>query len=225
MNSLHYAWAVQFVTAVADDSAVFATGPTIQDTTSAMRDAAPIAPYAYVQLTHDGKPSGSANAVAESFGAQSFTGFAVYSEEKKFQKVAPADVDKGKAGHVKQSKDGWLAFVQHYFVSAWLPPENVQRDFSIEKRADGAYIGRILTPAAAIAPGSSGTISARLFAGPQEQPFVCMTEKFKTVGGATLGKPLDANCSIATRIDYVYRSTTDTKAFKPLADRRSCCCA
>jgi YidC/Oxa1 family membrane protein insertase len=59
--------------------------------------------------------------------------------------------------------------VQHYFVSAWLPPENVQRDFSIEKRPDGGYVGRILTPAPAIAPGATGTVSARLFAGPQEQ--------------------------------------------------------
>jgi hypothetical protein len=64
-------------------------------------------------------------------------------------------------------------------------------------------------------------ITGPLFAGPQEQPFVCMTEKFKTVGGATLAKATDANCSIPTRIDYVYRSTTDTKAFKPLADPKT----
>src|SRR3954470_22725546 len=82
----------------------------------------PVSTYAYFQLTHDGKPEGNRNAVAETFGAQSFTGFGVYSEEHKFQKVAPADVDKAKADYVKQAKDGWLAVVQHYFVSAWLAP-------------------------------------------------------------------------------------------------------
>jgi hypothetical protein len=48
-------------------------------------------------------------------------------------------------------------------------------------------------------------ITGPLFSGPQEQPFVCMTDKFKLQGGGTLGPPLDANCSVATRIDYVYR--------------------
>src|SRR6267143_2333747 len=86
---------------------------------------APVATYAYFQLTHDGKPEGQRNSVAETFGAQSFTGFAVYSEEHKYQKVHPADIDKGKADYVKQAKDGWLALVQHYFVSAWLAPQGV----------------------------------------------------------------------------------------------------
>ena len=63
-------------------------------------------------------------------------------------------------------------------------------------------------------------ITGPVFSGPQEQPFVCMTDKFKLLGGGTLGAPLDANCSIATRIDYVYRSKTDGK-LKPLADPKS----
>ena len=62
-------------------------------------------------------------------------------------------------------------------------------------------------------------ITGPLFAGPQEQPFVCITDKFKLVGGGTLGPALDANCSIATRVDFVYRST-DGK-FKPLADPKA----
>src|SRR5437762_1479104 len=51
------------------------------------RGSAPLASYAYFQLTHDGKPEGNRNSVAETFGAQSFTGFAVYSQEHKYQKV------------------------------------------------------------------------------------------------------------------------------------------
>ena len=46
----------------------------------------------------------------------------VYTNEHKYQKVHLSDLDKGKADHVKQADNGWLAFVQHYFVSAWLPP-------------------------------------------------------------------------------------------------------
>ena len=69
---------------------------------------APAAQYAYFQLTHDGKPDANLNTVAESFGAQSYTGFAAYSDERKFEKEAPSDLDKGKADVVKHADNGWL---------------------------------------------------------------------------------------------------------------------
>ena len=130
---------------------------------------APVTPYAYFQLTHDGKSSADANAVASTFGAQSFNGYAIYSEEKKFEKVQLTDVDKGKADFLKQGRDGWLAYVQHYFVSAWLPAATVVREYAVEKRADGIYVGRALVSAGPIAPGASATVVVPLYAGPQEQ--------------------------------------------------------
>ncbi|HYL24648.1 MAG TPA: membrane protein insertase YidC [Burkholderiales bacterium] len=129
---------------------------------------APLATYAYLQLTHDGKPEGQRNSVAETFGAQSFTGFAVYSEEHKYQKIPPADLDKGKADYVRQATDGWLALVQHYFVSAWLAPQGVQREYLLEKRQDGSYAGRLLVPVS-VAPGADATVDVPLYAGPQEK--------------------------------------------------------
>jgi hypothetical protein len=62
-------------------------------------------------------------------------------------------------------------------------------------------------------------ITGPVFSGPQEQPFVCMTDKFKLLGGGTLGPALDANCSVATRVDYVYRGK-DAK-LHPLADPKA----
>jgi hypothetical protein len=59
-----------------------------------------------------------------------------------------------------------------------------------------------------------------LLSGPQEQPFVCMTERFKLLSGGTLGKPLDANCSVATRVDYLYRAKGG-KDLQPLADPKA----
>ena len=132
------------------------------------RSAAPVATYAYFQLTHDGKPEGQRNSVAETFGAQSFTGFALYSEEHKFQKVHPADIDKGKADYVREAKDGWLALVQHYFVSSWLGPQGVLRDYTIEKRQDGTYAARMVIPVN-VAPGAQASIDVPLYSGPQEK--------------------------------------------------------
>ena len=59
--------------------------------------------------------------------------------------------------------------------------------------------------------------SGPVFSGPHEQPFICMTATFVLpVTGETLGPALDADCSIATRIDYVYWSTAGL--FKHLPD-------
>ncbi|HXM83152.1 MAG TPA: membrane protein insertase YidC [Burkholderiales bacterium] len=129
---------------------------------------APLAAYAYFQVTHDGKHDVTGSSLAQSFGAQSFTGFAIYTNEGKFEKIPPADLDKGKGEHTKQANNGWLAFVQHYFVSAWLPPDGAVRDYVVEKRPDGLYTGRVLLPAG-VTPGAGARISVSLYAGPQEK--------------------------------------------------------
>ena len=59
-------------------------------------------------------------------------------------------------------------------------------------------------------------ITGPMISGPHEQPFACQTHDFTLVTGEKLGPALDANCSAATRIDYMYRSTDGT--FKSLPD-------
>jgi hypothetical protein len=62
-----------------------------------------------------------------------------------------------------------------------------------------------------------------VFSGPHEQPFVCQTAGFQLPDGSLLGPPLDSNCSVSTRVTYVYRSVEgDAKApLKPLPDMKS----
>jgi len=130
---------------------------------------AALAPAAYFQFTHDGKSSTDANAVAQTFGAQSFNGFAVYTDAKKFEKVHLQDIDKSKADYVKEANDGWLAFVQHYFVAGWIPAAKAARSYEVLKRDDGVYAGYVRVPAGTLAPGASATVNVSLYAGPQEQ--------------------------------------------------------
>ena len=128
--------------------------------------AQPLNAYAYFQLTHDGRPLSDSNTLAHSFGAQSYTGFALYSKEHAFEKVPPSDLDKNKE-HTTRADSGWLAFVQHYFVSAWLPPDG-PRDYAIEKRQDGIYAGRLLLPVQ-VAAQSTTKVAVPLYSGPQEK--------------------------------------------------------
>jgi hypothetical protein len=58
-------------------------------------------------------------------------------------------------------------------------------------------------------------ITGPIFSGPHEEPFYCMTQLFKLPASTqALGPALDADCSIATRVDYVYRTTGGV--FQPL---------
>ena len=126
--------------------------------------ATPLAAHAYFQLLRDGKaPPG------DSAMLSTYTGAAIYTEQEKFHKLAFGDLDKDKASIPKVTDNGWIAMLQHYFVSAWLPPEKTQREYYAKRLEDNLYSVGVIVPVAAIAPDTSGSVSVSLYAGPQEQ--------------------------------------------------------
>ncbi|OWW22251.1 membrane protein insertase YidC [Noviherbaspirillum denitrificans] len=124
---------------------------------------APITPSVYMQLLRDGsKPAG------ESKFYSTFTGPVVYTEGEKYQKMEFEDIEKGKTKHATKSENGWVALVQHYFVSAIVPPQNAQREIYTKKVDNNLYaIGSIL-PLGTVAPGATASLDAKLYSGPQE---------------------------------------------------------
>lgn len=125
----------------------------------------PLATHAYFQLTRDGRPV----EVSRAFGVSTFIGPAFYTDAEKFQKVTFEEIDTGKAKFAKKANDGWTALVQHYYVSAWLPQGEGEREFFARKVGNDLYSSGVILPVTTVAPGQSGTVSARLYAGPQEQ--------------------------------------------------------
>jgi YidC/Oxa1 family membrane protein insertase len=124
---------------------------------------APIAPSLYLQLVRDGsKPAG------ESKFYSTFTGPVVYTDTDKFQKMEFEDIEKGKAKHATKADDGWIALVQHYFVSAVLPPANTPREIYTKKIDANLYALGTILPMGSIAPGATGSMNASLYSGPQE---------------------------------------------------------
>ncbi len=128
------------------------------------RGANPVSPHAYFQLLRDGNP-----AAGDSKMVNTFTGPAVYTSGEKYQKISFEDIAKGKAKHAQKTDNGWVAMVQHYFVSAWVPKGTSEREFFTRKVGDNLYAAGVLLPVAALAPGAKGTVEAPLFVGPQEQ--------------------------------------------------------
>lgn len=127
-----------------------------------------VTPHAYFQLVRDDKkPAGDPRMVS------TFTGPAVYTEQEKYRKLDFSDIAKGKAKFDQSSNDGWVAMVQHYYASAWLPQGAVNREF-YAKKLDSTPQGDIfaaglMLPMPQVAPGAKAELSVPLFAGPQEQ--------------------------------------------------------
>jgi hypothetical protein len=97
---------------------------------------------------------------------------------------------------------------------------------ALEGLVTGLRAGRnVLT---ATAPGTGRArlvlddhpVTGPVFSGPHEQPFICDTAAFTTVTGDKLGPPTDADCSIATRVDHVYRTTAGRFAPLPANETR-----
>jgi len=125
---------------------------------------AAVSPQLYVQLVRDGnKPEG------ESSFYSTFTGPAVFTTQKKYQKIEFSDIEKNNTDFEKQSSQGYVAMVQHYFASAWLLDDTQQRDLFARKLDNNLYAVGMVAPLPAIAPGGQLSQTARLFVGPQEE--------------------------------------------------------
>jgi YidC/Oxa1 family membrane protein insertase len=125
---------------------------------------APLSTHAYFQLTRDGKsPAG------DPYMAQSYTGAAVYTEQDKFQKVGFDDIAKGKAPYPKAPDNGWIAIIQHYFVTVLMPADKTPREFYTHKLGEDLYAVGVIVPVGPIAPGAVTSVIVPLYAGPQDQ--------------------------------------------------------
>ena len=122
-----------------------------------------IAPSVYVQLVRDGS-----KLEGDSAFYSTFNGPAIYTSTEKFRKVSFEDIEKGKNPPPVRTGDGWIAMVQHYFVSAFLPSAQGQHELFTRKIDNNLYAVGSIMSAGTIAPGGSASVSGKLFAGPQE---------------------------------------------------------
>jgi len=125
---------------------------------------APVTPSLYLQLTRNGN-----DLPDTSFFYKTFTGPVVYSEEERFQKVSFSDIEKNKASYARQADNGWIGMVQHYFATAWIPPQGTTRKNEILRLANNLYTVRSIESVGAIAPGAQTTVQSTLWLGPQDQ--------------------------------------------------------
>jgi YidC/Oxa1 family membrane protein insertase len=98
-------------------------------------------------------------------GFSTYLGAAISSPDKRFEKL-PFDTLDDK--NIDRSiKDGWLAMVQHYFVSAWIPNAQETYVYRSNKQSNGLYSLSAMSPVVTVGPGEQKQIGASLYSGPE----------------------------------------------------------
>ena len=126
----------------------------------------------YTEIVRDASQEQKIGPFDGAFSASTFTGPAAYTEKEKFNKLEFTAIDKNKITIPTQVAAGdpaWVAMVQHYFASAWIPGDKAARDIYAGRIDNNLYRIGMQTPLGIVAPGTTVVEKAKLFVGPQEE--------------------------------------------------------
>jgi YidC/Oxa1 family membrane protein insertase len=101
------------------------------------------------------------------FTTYTYTGGVFYNPQDKYEKVDFDEMAKKKLN--VESNHGWLAMIQHYFLSAWIPPKEQVEHYYTNALTGGKYLIGSYSPTVTVAAGESGTFSRQLYIGPKLQ--------------------------------------------------------
>ncbi|MCQ4313978.1 membrane protein insertase YidC [Pseudomonas stutzeri] len=120
--------------------------------------------HMFGQLKRDdsGDPSSST-----ATGTATYLGAALWTQDEPYTKVSMGDMDDKNLKITVEG--GWIAWLQHYFVTAWIPSADQTNQVQTRKDSQGNYIIGFTGPAISVAPGSQGEAAATLYAGPKSQ--------------------------------------------------------
>ncbi|MBK4998366.1 membrane protein insertase YidC [Pseudomonas sp. S31] len=118
----------------------------------------------FAQLKRDASSDPSSSTAT---GTATYLGAAMWTASEPYKKVSMKDIDKGS---VKESvAGGWVAWLQHYFVTAWVPSKSDANLVQTRKDSQGNYIIGYTGPAISVPAGGKVETSAMLYAGPKIQ--------------------------------------------------------
>lgn len=102
------------------------------------------------------------------FGIQAYTGAAYSTEETRYEKYDFDDMDEANLN--LKTKAGWVAFLQHYFVTAWIPnQQGINEITSQVLKNKNVSIIRVMQQWVSVGPQATKEISSTLYMGPKEQ--------------------------------------------------------
>lgn len=117
------------------------------------------------QIKRDSTPAPSSS--DSGMGMQPFLGAAITQPDERFTKFSFQDMDE--EPFKAQLPGGWIAMLQHYFLSAWIPNAEQSHNYSTRVTSSGFNIAGFTSPALNLDPGQSGQTGALFYAGPKDQ--------------------------------------------------------
>jgi len=101
-------------------------------------------------------------------GMKPFLGAAITTPDTNYKKVSFKDL---RDSEFKAEKvGGWVAMAQHYFLSAWIPDQSANNNFTLKKLGQkDLYTFGFVSPAIEVAPGQSAVLPAAFYVGPKDQ--------------------------------------------------------
>lgn len=102
--------------------------------------------------------------IQNSMGLQSFLGMALSSPEKPYEKYDFSDLRDSQIN--QEIQGGWIAFIQHYFLSAWIPSADQAHTYQSRFR-NGLHLMGFISPATQVEVGETKSIEADLYIGPK----------------------------------------------------------
>lgn len=123
-----------------------------------------ISPSVYMQLTRD-----DGKVASDSAFYNTFTGPAAYTEAEKFQKIDFDSIADNDTDLPSQSNEGWIAMLQHYFLTAWVPQQDIYRELYTRQLDKHLYAIGSIVAVGEVAPGAEKVVDSTLYVGPQDQ--------------------------------------------------------
>ena len=117
------------------------------------------------QIKRDNSKDASAD--TSGMGLKPFLGAAITQPEKRFTKFSFKDMRE--EPFRQQLPGGWIAMIQHYFLSAWIPNPDQSHNYSTRVTPSGFNIAGFTSPPLMLDPGHQGSVSASFYAGPKDQ--------------------------------------------------------
>jgi YidC/Oxa1 family membrane protein insertase len=97
-------------------------------------------------------------------GLRTYTGAAISTPNERYKKIAFSDM---KTPYKIAFSGGWVAMLEHYFVSAFIPAQDVLSEYQTEDFKDGSFGIRFVNSTFDVMPGETKNISTQLFVGPK----------------------------------------------------------
>ena len=103
---------------------------------------------------------------ASSFGLPTYLGGAYWDVEQAYNKIDFEDMQESPLN--KKIQGGWLAMIQHYFMSAWVPDQNQTHHYNT-RVSNGFNIIGFTSPKVTVPAGQQHQFDAKFYAGPKIQ--------------------------------------------------------